>query len=118
MGPLRTRPDVHEYLDKALIQHGGDANFDLNAKGSEFLLPSKYINDALGVAFKRWNGVTIHWKFLMSVFEVMSKGVSENLPSFDQGMDEQARKNFILNAAKNLRRNDTFHSKLWRRCTR
>lgn len=107
--PYEPGLDVHEYLDQALIQMATNDNFDRVAKGTEFSLAFQYINEALGTsAFKRWNGNAFSGKFLMSVFEVMSKGVSENLPAL-QGMDDQTRKDFISNAARNLWQNDTFN---------
>lgn len=107
--PYEAGLDVHEYLDQALIQMASDDNFDQAAKGAEFSLAFQYIDEALGdSAFKRWNGATFSGKFLMSVFEVMSKGVSENLLAL-QGMADQARKDHILNAAKNLWQNEIFN---------
>lgn len=107
--PYQPGLDVHEYLDQALIQMASDNDFDRDAKGTEFTQAFQFINDALGdSAFKRWNGITFTGKFLMSVFEVMSKGVSENLPAL-QGMADQPRKDFILSSAKNLWQNETFN---------
>ncbi|WP_136635787.1 DUF262 domain-containing protein [Pseudooceanicola onchidii] len=101
--------DVHEYLDEALIQMASDPNFDLNAIGAEFALSFQYIDEALGnAAFKRWNGNAFSGKFLMSVFEVMTKGVSDNLPAL-QVMNDQLRKDFLCKAAKDLWQNTTFN---------
>ncbi|MBX4924270.1 MULTISPECIES: DUF262 domain-containing protein [Rhizobium] len=107
--PYEPGLDVHEYLDQALIQMATDGAFDRNAMGAEFTLAFQYINGALGNdAFKRWNGNGFSGKFLMSVFEVISKGVSENLPAL-QNMDDQPRNEFIVNAAKGLWQNQVFN---------
>lgn len=106
--PYASGLDVHEYLDQALIQMATDSAFDRNARGGEFSLAFQYINEALGDgAFKKWNGAVFGGKFLMSVFEVISKGVLDNLLALQQ-MDEEPRKQFIVNAAKGLWQNDTF----------
>ncbi|MBY3537516.1 DUF262 domain-containing protein [Rhizobium laguerreae] len=107
--PYEPGLDVHEYLDQALIQMATDNAFDRNATGAEFTLAFQYINGALGNdAFKRWNGIGFSGKFLMSVFEVISKGVSENLQAL-QNMDDQPRREFIVNAAKGLWQNPVFN---------
>jgi len=101
--------DVHEYLDLALMELATNETFDRDKMGTEFALAFRYINEALGEsAFKRWNGGGFSGKFLMSVFEVISKGVSENLPALRQ-MDDQPRSVFLLNAAKDLWKNPTFN---------
>ncbi|WFR99589.1 DUF262 domain-containing protein [Rhizobium tumorigenes] len=106
--PYQSGLDVHEYLDQALITMASDDTFDRNAKGAEFTLAFQYINDALGSdAFKRWNGATFGGKFLMSVFEVISKGISENLAAL-RLMPDQQRSAFIVQAAKDLWSNQTF----------
>ena len=86
----------------------GDSDFDRNSRGTEFSLAFKYINEALGdAAFKKWNGSIFSGKFLMSVFEVISKGVLDNLPALQQ-MNDANRNEFIANAAKALWLNDIF----------
>lgn len=106
--PYEPGLDVHEYLDQALIQMATDISFDRAAMENEFSLAFKYINEALGdAAFKRWNGATFSGKFLMSVFEVMSKGVSENLTALQQ-MQDETRNTFLSNAARKLWENQDF----------
>lgn len=67
------------------------------------------VADALQLsdAFKRWNGAAFGGKFLMSVFEVISKGISENLPAL-RLMRVQKRSAFIVQTAKDLWSNQTF----------
>ncbi|MFD1694451.1 DUF262 domain-containing protein [Roseibium aestuarii] len=106
--PYQSGLDVHEYLDQALITMASDGTFDLHTRGEEFNLTFQYINDALGSdAFKRWNGNIFSGKFLMSVFEVISKGVADNLEVMRQMTDEE-RNTFISSRAKNLWRNEIF----------
>ncbi|WP_377296106.1 DUF262 domain-containing protein [Rhizobium sp. SGZ-381] len=106
--PYQPGLDVHEYLDAALIQIATDETYDRDLRGEEFALAFDYINDALGEsAFKRWNGTTFQGMFLMSVFEVISKGISENLEAL-RGMSAEDRKTFIVTAAKGLWDNEVF----------
>lgn len=106
--PYQSGLDVHEYLDAALIQMASDQAYDRNARGQEFALAFEFINEALAdTAFKRWTGAAFQGMFLMSVFEVISKGVAENLEAL-KVMDPQARKDFIINAAKALWQNEVF----------
>jgi hypothetical protein len=106
--PYQNGLDVHEYLDQALLEMASDGDFDRDVRGEEFKLTFQYINGALGKdAFKRWNGNTFGGKFLMSVFEVISKGVADNLGAM-RALSEHERNIFILETAKNIWQNQTF----------
>jgi hypothetical protein len=106
--PYRPGLDVHEYLDQALIHMAGNVNFNMVGEGDVFQRTFRFINDALAdKAFKRWNGQNFSGKFLMSVFEVLATGVSRNIDALDQ-MDEQMRRDFLVEAAKRLWNNDVF----------
>lgn len=106
--PYQAGLDVHEYLDQALVLMASDTAFDMTARGEEFNLTFNYINSALNKgAFKRWNGTSFTGKFLMSVFEVITKGIAENLISLSR-LSPEDRNNFILEKAKLLWENETF----------
>jgi len=100
--------DVHEYLDDALIRMATDQTFDMAAEGEVFAKTFRFLSEALGDAsFKRWNGQAFTGKFLMSVFEVLSTGVSHNVTALT-AMSPEARSDFIREAAKNLWNNQIF----------
>ena len=100
--------DVHEYLDEALLRIATDDQFDMEAEGEIFEDTFQFLDDALGdAAFKRWNGQGFAGKFLMSVFEVMATGVSENVLAL-KAMDAEDRRLFICEAAKDLWQNEIF----------
>lgn len=100
--------DVHEYLDGALMTLATDGNYDMNAESAVFRSTFRYLHEALGEsAFKRWDGQRFTGKFLMSVFEVLSTGVSLNLDRLSV-MPASERNEFILRTAQELWNNDTF----------
>lgn len=100
--PYRSGLDVHEYLDQALIHMATSTAYPMAEEGDVFGRTFQLLNDALGdKAFKRWNGNDFSGKFLMSVFEVLATGVSHNIDALEQ-MAPQARRDFIINAAKGL----------------
>jgi len=100
--------DVHEYLDKALLEIASNVSFDVEGEGEVFRKTFEYLNIALGDgAFKRWDGQSFKGKFLMSVFEVLAFGVSKNLNALDE-MQPAERSAFIASRAKELWNNDVF----------
>ncbi|WP_417512940.1 hypothetical protein [Marinobacter sp.] len=60
------------------------------------------LNDALGEnAFKRWDGNSFGGKFLMSLYETIAFGVSQNIADYESmGTDE--RRNTIAKKAQEL----------------
>ena len=108
--PYQSGLDVHEYLDQALMEMATNQDYPMAAEAEVFSRTFQFLNDALGDrAFKRWNGTDFTGKFLMSVFEVMATGVSQNLYALVQ-MQEQARRDFLVGAAKALWQNEDFTS--------
>jgi hypothetical protein len=106
--PYQPGLDVHEYLDQALMHMATNAGFDMAEEADVFGHTFQFLNEALGhQAFKRWNGHAFTGKFLMSVFEVLATGVSQNVDALVQ-MQPQARNDFIVNAAKVLWANPVF----------
>jgi hypothetical protein len=106
--PYQSGLDVHEYLDEALIELASKPDFDMAAEGQTFDRTFKILNDALdGFAFKRWDGAAFKGMFLMSVFEVMSTGVSWNLDAIE-AMPANLRNGFIKERAQGLWANDAF----------
>ncbi len=100
--------DVHEYLDDALFKLASDPDFDLVKERDVFDKTFGYLDEALeGNAFKRWNGQKFTGKFLMSLFEVISVGVAENIVALEK-LTPQRRKNAIKRAAKNIWENEIF----------
>lgn len=108
--PYKPGLDVNEYLDSALIKIAKNEEYDLNAEAAVFSTTFQFLDDALGSnSFKRWSGQSFTGKFLMSVFEVLATGVSKNLGALS-AMGEADRREFIINAAKNLWSNPAFTS--------
>ena len=100
--------DVHEYLDEALIELASDSNFDMASEGLAFERTFKILNSALGAsAFKKWDGNAFKGMFLMSVYEVMSTGVSHNLDAIE-AMPQGQRDSFIKGKAQGLWANQAF----------
>jgi hypothetical protein len=100
--------DVHEYLDRALIQMATDPSYDMVSEADVFGKTFQYLNEALGdSAFKRWNGQNFTGKFLMSVFEVLATGVSQNVGALG-AMQTEDRNEFIVRCAQGLWNNDVF----------
>jgi hypothetical protein len=107
--PYQPGLDVHEYLDDALMKMATDNTFDLNQEGETFTKTFAFLSEALGpMSFKRWDGRNFSGKFLMSVFEVMSTGVSYNLVELE-ALQAHERQAFIEQAAKSLWNNPTFN---------
>ncbi|KFL45366.1 hypothetical protein IL54_0772 [Sphingobium sp. ba1] len=100
--------DVHEYLDKALLEIASNENFDAASEAAVFRKTFEYLDHALGdSAFKRWDGTNFKGKFLMSVFEVIAFGVSKNIEALDQ-MQAVDRDAFLIDKAKKLWDNEVF----------
>ncbi|MFQ3247703.1 MAG: hypothetical protein ACI9SP_004362 [Arenicella sp.] len=98
--------DVHEYLDDALISLANNGELDLDAEKDVFDKTFKLLRNALGdVAFKRWNGEEFKGKFLMSVFEVVGKGVSMNVDAISSLSDPVGHINQLC---QDLWSNETF----------
>lgn len=106
--PYRAGLDVHEYLDDALLKIATDEKFDFAHEAHVFQRTFKMLDDALGdKAFKRWNGRAFSGKFLASVFEVMSTGVSHNVSDLEE-MTEADRNAHIREVAQRLWADPTF----------
>jgi hypothetical protein len=106
--PYTNGLDVHEYLDKSLLDLATRKSFSLTGEGDVFRKTFAVLNSALGdAAFKRWDGQAFKGKFLMSVFEVMATGVSKNIKAISSIPDAK-RKTFLTNKAKSLWSNAIF----------
>ena len=74
------RQDVHEYLDNALLQLARNNEIDWEVEKTHFEATFTLLDSALAdSAFKRWDGGGFKGQFLMSLFEVVGFGVSQNL---------------------------------------
>jgi hypothetical protein len=64
------------------------------------------LEQALGTkAFQKWNGTKFSGKFLMSVFEVVATGVSQNIEVIDSLSDP---KSYVIGQCKALWSNEVF----------
>jgi len=99
--------DVHEYLDKALITMASTEGFKLADEKAVFERTFTALRDALNDdAFRRWDGQRFLGKFLMSVFEVVAVGVSQNIDEIEKLGANSSE--FIAGRAKDLWSNDVF----------
>lgn len=106
--PYVKRLDVHEYLDQALVVLATDKNFNLEKERKIFDQTFAVLNDALATnAFKKWVGHEFQGSFLMSVFEVIATGTSQNIDAI-MAMNANARSQFLTDKAKSLWEDNTF----------
>ncbi len=100
--PYQQGLDVHEYLDSALVKI---AKIDAAQRLSEsqvFQRTFQFLNESMGTnAFKRWDGHAFGGKFLMSVYEVVSLGMSKNIDAIE-GMGPDERATFIAAKCRDL----------------
>ena len=106
--PYRRGLDVHEYLDEALIEISKNEAINWREEKAQFMKVFSLLNDSLGdKAFKRWNGSNFGGKFLMSLYETIAFGVSQNIVEIDKkGCDKQ--KSLVITRAKKLWENPVF----------
>ncbi len=106
--PYQSGLDVHEYLDDALFQLASANGVDMVTEGEVFKKTFDYLDAALGAsAFQKWNGNNFTGKFLMSIFEVVSTGVSKNLAALN-AMTPDERNNCLVAKAKALQGDQTY----------
>jgi len=106
--PYQGGLDVHEYLDDALFQLASEGGIDMVAEGEIFAKTFDYLEAAMGAsAFQKWNGNEFTGKFLMSIFEVVSTGVSKNLASLE-AMPPDERSRCLIAKAKALQGEPTY----------
>lgn len=107
--PYAVGLDVHEYLDNALIKMAGsDSTIDLDAEAVVFERTFGLLATVMGDrTFRKWDGRSFAGKFLMSVFEVVSTGVSMNIDAIEALGAEQAAA-FVERRCKELWSDETF----------
>lgn len=100
--PYEKGLDVHEYLDKALVQMSKSNKIDWVKEKECFEKTFSLLNAVLGSkAFKRWDGNSFSGKFLMSLYETIAFGVSKNIAYYEAlGPEDQVE--IITNKAKEL----------------
>ena len=100
--PYKNGLDVHEYLDSALVEISKNEKIDWQEEEEEFKNTFNLLNESLGdKAFKRWDGNSFGGKFLMSLYETIAFGVSQNIDEISgQIRDDQT--NFVISRAKAL----------------
>lgn len=87
--------DVHEYLDSALLQIAKLSKDERDLESTVFYQTFETLNSIMGSdSFKRWDGNNFNGKFLMSVYEVVSLGISNNIDTI-LALSEQERSEFI-----------------------
>jgi hypothetical protein len=100
--PYKNGLDVHEYLDSALVDISKNDKIDWEEEGENFKKTFSLLNDSLGdKSFKRWDGNDFGGKFLMSLYETIAFGVSQNLDEIS-GRTREDQKDFVISRAKEL----------------
>jgi hypothetical protein len=93
--PYQSGLDVHEYIDDAVIDLARSDSFDRDSEADVFYRTFTILHEAVGAdAFKRWDGERFTGMFLMSAFEIVTYGVSQNLDQVE-GIQPSNRKQFI-----------------------
>lgn len=106
--PYKNGLDVHEYLDEALVEISKNKAINWEEEESAFNKTFSLLNDSLGAkAFKRWDGEIFGGKFLMSLFETIAFGVSQNLDKINK-FGRRKQKEHVISRAKQLWSNDIF----------
>jgi len=106
--PYQSGLDVHEYLDEALMQLAANENIDWVEEESIFQRTFALLNRSMGSSsFKRWNGNQFSGKFLMSVFEVVTVGVSSNIDRIE-ALDDADQ--YIRDRCQALWENEVFQN--------
>lgn len=100
--PYKKGLDVHEYLDEALVEISKNEEINWNEEKTQFKNIFSLLNDSLGdKAFKRWDGTAFGGKFLMSLYETVAFGVSQNISAIEN-LAREDQKTFIITKAKEL----------------
>ncbi len=100
--PYTQKLDVHEYLDRSLVELCTSQVIDLALEVNAFNRTFSLLAATLGnSAFKRWDGNAFSGKFLMSVFEVVALGVSRNIDAIE-AMDSELRTEFLRVKCRDL----------------
>lgn len=106
--PYKSGLDVHEYLDSALVEISQNEEIDWKEEAEYFNKTFRLLSDSLGdKAFKRWGGNCFGGKFLMSLYETIAFGVSQNLDEISV-QDREEQKKFVISRAKALWENPVF----------
>ena len=106
--PYKKGLDVHEYLDESLIEISKNEKIDWDEELVVFKKTFSILNDSLGEkTFKRWDGRKFGGKFLMSLYETIAFGVSQNIDDIEKKSKAEQKK-FIIARAKKLWSDPTF----------
>lgn len=100
--------DVHEYLDEALIELSKTEAVDWDKEARIFKRTFDVLDGVLGDgAFKKWDGARFSGKFLMSLYETIAFGLSENIDDFCR-LSAADQKDLLTKRVKELWSNPTF----------
>ena len=106
--PYKGKLDINEYLDEGAITLATAKDLDLNAELDIFNRTFTLIDSALGEdSFRKFNGRKFTGGFLISAFEALSNGISNNLDSIE-GLGNDKAVEFIQEKAKGLWGDDEF----------
>jgi hypothetical protein len=91
--PYRPGLDVHEYIDDAVIDLARSEDFDKDKEADIFRRTFAVLHKTIGQeAFKRWSGNGFGGMFLMSAYESVAFGVSQNIDQIEAISDPEQDK--------------------------
>ncbi len=100
--PYKSKMNVHEYLNEALMDLASDEQFELESEFLIFQTTFSYLSSALGISsFQKWNGTGFSGKFLISSYEIIALGVSNQLEKLGK-IDDSDRDQIIRDAVIKL----------------
>lgn len=106
--PYQSGLDVHEYIDSGMMQIATSTEFDKDEEGEIFRKTFSFLKNALGrKPFKKWDGNRFAGKFLISAYEIVAYGVSQNVDKLAD-LSSRQRKKVVTEQIKEIWNNPTY----------
>jgi hypothetical protein len=108
--PYPLGKDVHDYLDEGIVRLANDDvnTFSLEEEERVFKQTFLLLHQVAGQdVFKRWEGERFTGKFLVSVYEVITFGVSKNLAAITK-LNDRDQLSFVKGKVQALGKNATY----------
>lgn len=100
--------DVHEYIDRGMLEIADSKEFDKKHEEDIFKNTFKILDKSLGSkTFKKWDGNKFKGKFLISAYEAISYGLSQNVDTVYDELDDSIEF-FIEERVKEIWEDETY----------
>jgi len=100
--------DVHEYLDKGVIELAGSANLDRDTETRYFVDTFQILGAALGKdSFKRYDGTKFSGQFSISAYEAIVIGLSKNIEDIS-ALGEKESIEYVREKVRKMWNKDVF----------